>query len=435
MNGLPIMPPPSGSGRPAAGDGQIAENTPATTGRDPKLERPEPAATRQGEGVETRASQAAPLPRGDFDEDIIRSAEQFLNTMNRHGSKGGTLRIAREADLELPATEFTGLGTWLIEAEPGPQRPRIRFRPSVFAARPPTAWAVLLNLRAGGLQIHGVDIMIPGQPAEASRSGPQAAIGVCAGTRLDLTDCTITVDGRPTATAAVVVQPAGAETGADKLPAVVKISDSFVRSAGDCLTAASGRLLDLQLKNVLVSTEGSLLHALGSSRIEGPGPHLKASIAHSLVCSRGGLVHLQSSLEETELPLTLVEASNSVFSTAGSSAPLLRVDGQGQGERHRDPIVYKADKVAYDQITTYRREQILQTGVSPRDYSRTDWRTAFDPQDDSAVTEGVKFLRKLGPRRPALSLTKDDLTLDPQSAAGDRGPTLSQIPAPPAPDS
>ena len=61
--------------------------------------------------------------------------------MNRHGSKGGRSRIAREAELELPATEFAGLGTWLIEAEPGPPRPRIRFRPSVFASRPPTAWA------------------------------------------------------------------------------------------------------------------------------------------------------------------------------------------------------------------------------------------------------------------------------------------------------
>ena len=48
------------------------------------------------------------------------------------------------------------------------------------------------------------------------------------------------------------------------------------------------------------------------------------------------------------------------------------------------------------------------------------------------MTEGVKFRKKIGPGRPAWSLTKDDLELDPQSASGDRGPDLTQIPAPPA---
>ena len=109
-------------------------------------------------------------------------------------------------------------------------------------------------------------------------------------------------------------------------------------------------------------------------------------------------------------------------------APLLRVDGQGQGERLRDRIVYKADKVAYDQITTYRRDQILQTGVSPRDYSRTDWRTAFDPEDDSPVTEGVKFRKKFGPRTPGL--------VPDQGRSQARPPECGRRPRPhPQPDS
>ena len=44
-------------------------------------------------------------------------------------------RIARDADLELPVTEFAGSAQWLIEAESGSRRPRIRFRPSAFAAK------------------------------------------------------------------------------------------------------------------------------------------------------------------------------------------------------------------------------------------------------------------------------------------------------------
>ena len=81
----------------------------------------------------------------------------------------------------------------------------------------------------------------------------------------------------------------------------------------------------------------------GSSQAEGAGPSLKATIDRSLISARGGLVYLESSLEESELPLTVVEASNSIFSTAGL-APLLRVDGQGQAERLRDRILYKAER-------------------------------------------------------------------------------------------
>ncbi|MBV8309971.1 MAG: hypothetical protein JO344_06260, partial [Planctomycetaceae bacterium] len=129
-----------------------------------------------------------------------------------------------------------------------------------------------------------------------------------------------------------------------------------------------------------------------------------------------------------------IEAESSIFSTAGQ-APLFRVDGQGQMEQLHDRIVWKAEKVAYDEITTYRRDQILQTGVSPRDYSRSDWTTSFDPKDESPVTESVKFRKKFEPWRSASSLTKDDLQLDPNGPAAGRGPDLRRIPSPPPADS
>ena len=372
-------------------------------------------------------------PEPNADEDIIRTAEQFINTINRYGTER---RGAQTCSRGRPGASGNRAFRNRNLADRGRGRPHSAANPiPSLGVRLPSSHHVgcPLEPRARRLADSRRGHPDPGPDVRGSSIGPQAAIGVRGGTRLDLTHCTITVASRPSSSAAVVVQPAGAEAGTDKSPAVINITDSFVRSAGNCLTAASGRLLDLQLKNVLVSTEGSMLHALGSSRIEASGPALKATIDRALICSRGGLVHLQSSLEETELPLTLIDAANSVFSTAGLN-PLLRVDGQEQADRRHDPIVYKADKVAYDQITTYRRDQILQTGVSPRDYSRSDWRTAFDPKDESPVTEGVKFRKKLGPGRPAWSLTKDDLALDPQSAAGDRGPNMSQIPAPPPPD-
>jgi hypothetical protein len=182
----------------------------------------------------------------------------------------------------------------------------------------------------------------------------------------------------------------------------------------------------------LVAVDGSLFHALGSSTLDRTQLALKLKLDHTLARAKGGLVHLESTIDETELPLTEIVAQNSTFSTAGQ-APLFRVDGQGQMEALSDRIAWKAEKVAYDQIMTYRRDQILQIGVSPRNYTRSDWRNAFNPRDESPWLDEVKFLRKLEPGRLALSLTKQDLSLDPASPGSASGPDLGLIPsAPPA---
>ncbi|MGO8898615.1 MAG: protein kinase domain-containing protein [Isosphaeraceae bacterium] len=435
---LPTMLPMS---MPPAPD--TAHSPAGATGFEPGVSkqpaRERPVLSPGNRGAEGHGPTTGQAQSTGSQEDLIRSAEQFTNTLNRLGSKGGTLRIARDADLELPVTEFAGSAQWLIEAESGSRRPRIRFRPSAFAAKSTTAWSVLFNLRSGSLHLQGLDLLIPDQDAEAPHGGRQAAIGVSTGSELTLNDCTITVAGHSSTSAAVVVQPGTA----DEIPsdgertiksALIKIRDGFVRTAGDCISVASGRLLDLQLRNVLIGADGSLLHALGSARIERSRTTLKVKIDHALARTRGGLVYLESTLEETELPLTDIEAENSIFSTAGQ-APLFRVDGQGQMERLHDRIVWRAEKVAYDEITTYRRDQILQTGVSPRDYTRSDWTTSFDPKDESPVTESVRFRKKLEPWRSASSLTKDDLQLDPNGPAAGRGPDLSRIPSPPAADS
>ncbi len=436
---LPSMPPMSIPPTP-----DTAHPRANAEGSEPgvsKLPAREPPALSAGNpGAEGPGSTTGQAQRKGSQEDLIHSAEQFTNTLNRLGSKGGTLKIARDADLELPVTEFAGSAQWLIEAESGSRRPRIRFRPSPFAAKSTTAWSVLFNLRSGGsLHLQGLDLLIPDQDSEASRCGRQAAIGVSAGSELALNDCTISVAGCSSTSAAVVVQPGTVDetpSGGQRTikNAFIKIRDGFVRSAGDCISVASGRLLDLQLQNVLIGADGSLLHALGSAQIERSRTALKVKIDHALARTRGGLVYLESTLEETELPLTDIEAESSIFSTAGQE-PLFRVDGQGQMERLHDRIVWRAEKVAYDEITTYRRDQILQTGVFPRDYSRSEWTTSFDPRDESPVTESVKFRKKLELWRSASSLTKDDLQLDPNGPAAGRGPDLSRIPSPPPADS
>ena len=244
-----------------------------------------PARERTGASAGNRlVDQVGPTPgqtkQIDSHQNLIHNAEQFTNTLNQLRSRGGTFTIARDADLELPVTELAGSVPWLIEAESGSRRPRIRFRPSPFAVKSSTAWSVLFNIHSGGnLRLQGLDLLIPDQDPEAPRGGRQAAIGVAAGSELALNDCTITIAGRSSTStsAAVVVQPgAGDEVSASGehtiKSALIKIHDTFVRTAGDCISVASGRLLDLQLRNVLVGADGSLLHALGSARLNAPEP-------------------------------------------------------------------------------------------------------------------------------------------------------------------
>ena len=56
---------------------------------------------------------------------------------------------------------------------------------------------------------------------------------------------------------------------------------------------------------------------------------------------------------------------------------------------------------------------------------------AKELQDESPVLDDVKFLRKVEPGRLALSLTKQDLSLDPTSPGSASGPDLSLVPSAP----
>jgi serine/threonine-protein kinase len=453
MTSLPAMPPmppmpttiADDRPPPRPDDTLLAERTEATGTAGKNNARREESPSRSSRSPSNPVMDRGPggeapdtggVHREAFDEDLIRSAEQLANTIERLGPSGGVLRIAREADIEVQATVFKGSGPWQIEAEPGPQRPRLRFRPPAFASGS-SSWTVLFDLRSGSLVLQGLDILVQDRVSDAARGLRLAAVGVSPGTTLELSGCTITVAGPSASSSAIVVQPAIDRASGDRAgqepggrSADIHVRDSFVRSAGDCVHVTAGSLLDLDLKNALISTEGSLLHAMGTPLLERSASPLKVRIERSLACSRGGLVHLESTMEGTELPQSDIQAGLSVFSTAGQS-PLFRVDTQTPSERPRNPILWNAEKVAYDQISTYRRDQILQTGISPRNYSRSDWRNAFDPRDESPVLDGVRFQKKLDQWRSAWSLTKDDLRLDPTSPAADRGPDLKRIPPPP----
>ena len=147
---------------------------------------------------------------------------------------------------------------------------------------------------------------------------------------------------------------------------------------------------------------------------------------------KGGLVHLDSTPDEPELPFAAIVAENSIVSTANRDDPLFRLDGRDQLDDLGDKIRWEGRKVAYDRIKTYRRDEVVRTGVSPRIYDRANWTSAFLPKDESPILGEVKFLRETDPSQAAWKLDRDDLRLAPESPVADIGPDVSRIPQAPA---
>jgi hypothetical protein len=299
----------------------------------------------------------------------------------------------------------------------------------------------LFEIRSGSLAVQGVDIVIPDQ--ELSRADRVAAAGLSPAAQLTLTDCTLTLAGRRPAASAFVIQPRSASasgTGtaqpsgavAESTP-VIRLRNSFLRSGGDGITVASGRRLDLELANVLVATEGSLLHALGGRR-PAPAdlPAVKLRLSQVTARVEGGLVHLDSTPDEPELSSVDVTAENCVLSTADRDDPLFRLEGQNQLDELREKIHWDGHKIAYHRIKTYRRDEIVQTGVPPRLYNRTDWTNAFLPRDEAPLLGEVKFQSEPDAAQDAWKLGLNELRLAAGSPDAQVGPDLGRIPAPPA---
>ena len=338
------------------------------------------------------------------DEEVIRTAAQFTATLNRLGRQGGTLRFAAGADLDLPAISIDGRHA--ISSSPcrEPERPRLRFRAVEDLRRGSADWTVMLSLRSGSLHLQGIDVVVPDQ--EMLQTDRLAIAGLMPGT--ELTSHRLHADPggqspggralrRSTARRSAKYSIGRGSIGPN---AVIRVRDSLLRPAAKGPPSPHGRKVDIQLTNVLVSTEGSLVHAVGevrSGRADSPSVKVRLDQVTALV--KGGLVHLDATknLDEPELPFAAIEADSSILSTANRDIPLLRLDGKDETEDFTDRIHWAGRKVAYDRIQTYRRDEVHQNGVPPKIYNRANWSTAFLPTDESPILGDVKFLPRNRP--------------------------------------
>ncbi|MDG3005234.1 serine/threonine-protein kinase [Paludisphaera mucosa] len=402
--------------------------TPAAAA-EPPARAAEPAPDR------TRALPAPALEVAIADEDVVRSAEQLRNMIAHHGPGGGVIHVAAGVDLELATLDFPA-GSWTIAAEPGERRPRLRFHPSPFGSSSST-WTSLFNVQGGELKLRGLDVMI--QDFDHQSMGRLAAVGLSAGSGLELVDCTISLVGQAPSHAVVAVLPvkptAAPATGtAPPRPAVVRIRDGFLRTAGDAVAVASNQRLDCRLDNVIVAADGSLLRTQGGTAPVRDEPTLTLRLEHVLARAKGGLVHMESSVDEAELPLAQVDARDSVLSTGAEGSPLFRVDGRGRVEGLADRIRWTGENVAYHEISVYRVDDGGQTGVSPKRYTRTDWLNSFVARDEAPVLD-VEFVDRKAPALPARALSPEALRLAPRAPLARKGPDYATIPAAPDADS
>jgi serine/threonine-protein kinase len=371
------------------------------------------------------------------DEDVVRSTQQFLSMLNKLGAQGGTLRIAAGVELDLPTIQIDGTGRFQFIALAGKNRPILRFRSSQPSARSPAEWTALLNLRSGSLHLQGLDVVITEE--ETQGSDRIAAAGLFPGSELTMTDCTLTIAAHRPGATAFVAQPVLAAAnsrpsdGATTRTAIVRLRDCFLRSGGDAAIVTAARGLNLEMSNVLVSTEGSLLHAFGGTRAgQVDSPSVKVRLDQVTARVKGGLVHLDATADEPRLPFVACAVENSIVSTANRDDPLFQLDGRDPREELGDKIRWEARKVAYDRIKTYRRDEVARTGFPPRNYDRADWTSSFLPKDESPILGDVKFMKEATSSSSAWKLTRDDLRLATDSPVAQNGPELSRIPQAPA---
>ena len=430
MRAMPLVLPAEKAGGGARDDDPdaptgSAELTPMPMPVDPERPTASPLPPTSSSPVAPPRPEAANPPATAAESSVIRTADDFLEALNRPGPVTRTLVVAADADWSLPSCRVRGMSSWVIRAEKGSSRPRLRSRPDPLATPSTEPWAAWMTVQASGLRLEGIDLILPESEAQAPAPKKRAAFAISHGTiDLDLVDCTVTIEGDSTPSAVVAVL--AGETGGEGR---VRVKDCLLRTGGDLVDVAAGRKLDLEVDNAVIATAGSMVHAHGLP--EGrTAEAIKVVLRQVTARMAGGLAQLRSAPGEPELPVADFNARNAILATNDPDAPLLRVDGQGNLGDLRALIRWEGHSVAYHQINTYRRDQSAQPGAIPTLFDREFWDFTLGRREESAIHGDLKFESEWPPDRRPWTLRPEDVRLRPESPA--TGAQLPQIPNPPA---
>ncbi len=209
----------------------------------------------------------------------------------------------------------------------------------------------------------------------------------------------------------------------------VWVHDSLLRSGCDVLDVAGGGRLDLDLTNSVVGAAGALVHGHGrAAERSSSAPSLKIGVRGSAFRVAGGLIQLESTPGEPELPLAEITVRDSILATTPDGAPLLRVDGQENLDDLRDRVRWEGHGVAYHQIDIYRRDQSTRPGTAPQPFRRPDWNVAVGADEEAPFHSELKFVTPWDESRPLWTLVPEDFHLDAQSPRARPAPSWRAFP-------
>ena len=428
-----------GSGTRPTSEPVEGERPPIGRDEEPRTDRLPPSVL-AGSFSRLLAEGGAVAPDDDvadaLEEAPVRSTAELLDRLRALGPRGGVIRLAPEARIELPSRGLNGSGIVSILADPGPSRPLLRFLTTV--ERPSgDAWPAMLRLPLRAeLHLRGVDLVL--DPADHPAPPPRwAAFELGEGATLDLSECTVTIVGDgPSAVARLVASSRVAEPPRSDDPVVeaakVRVTSSLIRVGGEVVEVLPGAQLDLEIADAVVFSGGSLVRGHGRGAlgaVEEAG--LSIDLRRVTAFSDGGLVLLDSDDGRPVLPVADFAARESILAAGLDGEPLFRVNGQGDLDALGDRIrIVDSRQVAYHRVEEYRRNQTAQPGPLPLKLYRDDWELAVGRREDDARHGPAGFLDEPNDG-PPWTHTTEDAQVDPNGPSADLGPQLALIPNPP----
>jgi serine/threonine-protein kinase len=386
---------------------------------------------RSGEAPESRPAQDRDV-RPEGRPAAVRTRAEWLAAIAELSGRGGVIRLASDARLALATTEVPRGGRWIVQAEPGASRPRIRLASEVDAARVGDDSPPLFRLAAGAaLELRDVDLVIDVTEQPTGWSGAGLLLG--AGSDLSLIRCTLTlvpgIEPVGDSPALLRVGPTGPSSSSS--PVTIRVEDCFLRTGGSFVVDPAAVRLDVTVTGSVVLAAGVAFEVTGASGGPTASDRSRVTLRQSLVRAAGGLARLRGRVGRSDPPLLEVSARDTILATTPRGDPLLRIEGRDDTDTPRDRVLWDGRGVVYHLIEVYRLDETA-AGAAPAPYRRLSWDVAVGPKDEAASHLDARFAVPMTSDQRVWRLGLDDVRLAPDSPVRNAGPRLDRVPPPPA---
>ncbi|MBW3538776.1 MAG: serine/threonine protein kinase [Planctomycetes bacterium] len=287
-------------------------------------------------------------------------------------------------------------------------------------------WTLASLIGSGELRMHGVTVTLVNPSAQ-----PAALVEMRPGTSADMPRMKMMNVG-------------GMDTGAGP-SFVVDVSRSLIRGTCDVLFVEHTLPARFELRQSVVSVDGTLLRSLGSLDMPERDRELELQLSHVTALVGDGLLRFESGdLPYELLPVDVASARNNIFASGVAGVPLVAMRGDTSGDAFRELLRWSGARNFYDGFEAFWSIE-SQLGLRSAEASSFDdwtryWARGEATSEVDAVGGGIAW-REDWRSLEASEVEPSDVALDRQVVSnpaiaaatdeGDVGADLSQIP--PAP--